>query len=74
MQTKKKTYKIENKGNYDLVNIENGQPYYLLSDKGTFIIENTLSIEFWKPLFEEDGVYQVYTNQFDQIKDSIKVI
>lgn len=74
MQTKKKTYKVENKGNYDLVNIENGQSYYLLSDKGTFIIDNTIDIKFWKPLFEEDGVYQEYKNQFDQIKDSIKVI
>ena len=74
MQTKKKTYKIENKRNYDLVNVENGQSYYLLSDKGTFIIDNTLKIEFWKPLFEEDGVYQEYGNQFKQIINSIKII
>jgi len=74
MQTKKKTFKVENKGNYDLVNVENGQSYYLLSDKGTFIIDNTIDIEFWKPLFEQDGVYQEYKNQFDQIKNSIKII
>ena len=74
MQTKKKTYKVENKGNYDLINVENGQLYYLLSDKGTFIIDNTLGIEFWKPLFEEDGVYQSYKSKFDEVLNSIQII
>ena len=74
MQTKKKAYTAENKGNYDLINVENGKFYYILGDKGTFYIGSTLEIEFWKPLFEEDGIYQEYKTQFDQIRNSIKII
>ena len=68
-QNKKNMYTIKNNGNYELVNVENGKNYYILSNKGTFIIDNTLDISFWKPLFEKDGVYQEYKDYFDQIRN-----
>ena len=73
-QNEKNIYTIQNKGNYDLVYVENGKSYYILSDKGTFIVDNTLDIPFWKPLFEEGGVYQLYKTKFDAILNSIKIL
>lgn len=61
----------QNKDNYELIEFEGGQ-YYILSDKGTFHVGDTL--DMWKSKFEEEGIYQDYRTKLDKIRDSIKII
>ncbi len=69
-----KEYELQNKGAYDLIIVENGVKYYLLSDSGTFYINDVLHVKPWKEKLEEQGLYEEYRGKFDDIMDSIKII
>jgi|SRR3989344_4360637 len=63
----------QNKENYELIEIEfQGFTYYLLSDKGTFIVSD--EVDKFKGVLEQQGLYQKYRKQFDEILKSIKII
>ena len=70
----KKTYKIINKGNYDFVvvdSVDRYYPHYLLSDKGTFIVDH---LQQWQGGFVPEQEYTAYKEKFDSIINSIKII
>ncbi len=69
----KLNFKKESKERYELIEIEfQGFTYYLLSDKGTFIVSD--GVDKFKGLLEQQGLYQKYRKQFDEILKSIKII
>lgn len=63
--------KQETKGNYELLQMKAGSQYYILSDKGTFYVGDTVDTFGWKEIFTKEGIYQTYRSKFDAIKDSI---
>ena len=66
-------FKKQNKENYELIEIEfQGFSYYILSEKGTFIIDD--DTDKFKGLLEQQGLYKKYKDQFKGISDSIKII
>ncbi|MBL7054467.1 hypothetical protein ISS05_01785 [Candidatus Woesearchaeota archaeon] len=72
--SKTKEYEIQNKGDYDLIIVEGGADYYILSDGGTFYISDTLQVKPWREKLEGQGLYEEYRSKFDNILDSIKII
>jgi len=70
----KRTYKVMNKENYDLVvvdSLDRYYPHYLLSDKGTFIVDH---LQQWQGGFIPEQEYNSYKEKFDSVIDSIKII
>ena len=70
----KRAYKILNKGNYELIvvdSVDKYYPHYLLSDKGTFIIDH---LQTWRGGFVPKEEYNSYKEKFDLVADSIKII
>ena len=70
----KRTYNILNKGNYELIvvdSVDKYYPYYLLSDKGTFIVDH---LGQWQGGFVPEQEYNSYKEKFDLIIDSLKII
>ncbi|MBI1935602.1 hypothetical protein HYS31_04115 [Candidatus Woesearchaeota archaeon] len=68
------TYNIQNKGNYDIVIVESSfgyLPYYILSDRGSFVVDHPGPI--WKEQLTE-SLYSDYKMKFDAIIESIKII
>ncbi|MBI2655326.1 hypothetical protein HYX06_02785 [Candidatus Woesearchaeota archaeon] len=70
----KRAYKILNKVNYDIIVVDSADkyyPYYLLSDKGTFIVDH---LQTWQNGFVPEQEYNSYKEKFDSIVNSIKII
>jgi len=65
--------KQETKGNYELLQMKAGSQYYILSDKGTFYVGDTVDTFGWKEIFTKEGIYQTYRSKFDAIRNSIKI-
>mgnify|MGYP001596120407 CR=1 FL=1 len=67
----KKIIKQETKDNYEILEWEGGSQYYLLSDKGTFYVGDTVDTFGWRDIFQKEGLYQNYRLKFDTIRNSI---
>ena len=74
-KSKYKITSVEKVHNYDLLKFERGNlyGYYILSDKGTFIVSDDLNEDSLKTL-KEEGLYGEYRTKFDNIISSIKII
>ena len=69
----KKIIAQETIGNYERLQWESGSKYYILSDKGTFYVGDTVDTIPWKDMLQKEGVYQTYRSKFDSIRNSIKI-
>ena len=67
----KKIIKEETRNGYRILQFEAGSQYYILSDKGTFYVGDTLDTFSWKDIFQKEGLYQPYRLKFDTIRNSI---
>ena len=67
----KKILKEETRNGYRILQFEGGSQYYILSDKGTFYIGDTLDTFSWKDIFQKEDLYQPYRLKFDTIRNSI---
>ena len=67
----KKIIREETRNGYRILQFEGGSQYYILSDKGTFYVGDTLDTFSWKDIFQKEGLYQTYRLKFNAIRNSI---